>query len=66
MERIVVVKGLTRHGKNRVGNHGHAWKVLRENGNNVLLESMNGKYVCWTTDPITGIEDMKIEGECNV
>lgn len=45
---IVELSGKTRHGKNRVNEHGKMWKVIRENSiGEFLVESMKDKDLRW-------------------
>ena len=37
--QVVVLTGITRHGKNRINQHGVNWSVKEVRGNRMLLES---------------------------
>lgn len=38
---IVELKGLTRHGKNRVNQHGARWVVVKKSGEDLWVESID-------------------------
>lgn len=40
----IKLKGISRHGKNRINQHGEEWVVLRVDGPKVLLRSLNKTF----------------------
>lgn len=50
-DRWVILKGKTRHGKNRIHQHGDTWSVLQCTNGRMLLQSLN------KTDK--GVHDMR-------
>jgi len=40
----IILKGKSRHGKNRINQHGNEWVVLRMDGPKMLLRSLNKTF----------------------
>ena len=45
MDLIMTLRGKTRHGKNRVSQHGPRWRVVREEDSVLCLDGKPGKWV---------------------
>ena len=45
MDSIMLLRGKTRHGKNRVSQHGSRWSVVREDDSVLCLDGKPGKWV---------------------
>lgn len=43
----VVVKGVTKKGKDRVKQHGSVWRVLQKDNKGILLQSVQDEYLKW-------------------
>lgn len=55
----VVLKGVTQKGKNRVKEHGSAWKVIDTKNDLVLFQSLTTGYLKWGPAP-----DFEVEETC--
>jgi len=68
---IVRLEGITRHGKNRIREHGEYWKIVREessvpalgNKSGILMEALDGdkRWITGHDDPNFKMVELPIE-----